>query len=107
MFRGVSKSGSPISRWTTSTPRASSWRARASTSKAVSVPSRLMAAASLIAIGRRSLRYRNLGRPADRAVLEAGGGHGGGVVEVAAVDEDRPAHRPAQAAQVELLELVP
>src|SRR5207248_11068329 len=107
MFFGVSKSGSPISRWTTSTPFASSCRARARTSNAVSVPRRLIADASLIAIGWRSLRYGNLARPADRAVLEAGRGHGLRVVEVAAVDEDRAAHRPAQARQVELLELVP
>src|SRR5688500_3916002 len=40
MCAGVSKSGSPISRWTTSRPFASSARARTSTSNAVSVPSR-------------------------------------------------------------------
>src|SRR5437588_322305 len=39
-WRGVSKSGSPISRWMTSRPRASSARAFTSTSKADSVPIR-------------------------------------------------------------------
>src|SRR5207302_2576844 len=43
---GVSKSGSPISRWTISRPFASSARALARTSKAVSVPSRDMRDAS-------------------------------------------------------------
>src|SRR5712691_926844 len=38
MFGGVGKSGSPISRWTMLRPWASSLRALASTSKAVSVP---------------------------------------------------------------------
>src|SRR5262249_38535302 len=40
MCRGVSKSGSPISKWTTSFPVASKVRALTSTSNAVSVPSR-------------------------------------------------------------------
>ena len=40
MWAGVSKSGSPISRWMTCLPLASSARARPRTSKAVSVPSR-------------------------------------------------------------------
>ena len=40
MWAGVSKSGSPISRWTISRPCRSSARARASTSNADSVPSR-------------------------------------------------------------------
>src|SRR2546425_971065 len=40
MCAGVSKSGSPISRWMTRRPDASSAFARASTSKAVSVPRR-------------------------------------------------------------------
>src|SRR5260370_3045144 len=46
-FAGVSKSGSPISRWTTSLPCASKARARASTSKAVSVPRPAIRLASL------------------------------------------------------------
>src|SRR5580765_499126 len=46
MNRGVVKSGSPISRWITRRPCSSSARARASTSKAVSVPSRASPAAS-------------------------------------------------------------
>src|SRR3954452_6412877 len=45
MFRGVVKSGSPISRWMTRRPCSSSARARASTSNAVSVPSRARPAA--------------------------------------------------------------
>ena len=45
-LRGVSKSGSPISRWMTSRPVASSARARAAASKAVSVPIRSMRLAS-------------------------------------------------------------
>src|SRR5262245_11011378 len=44
MYAGVSKSGSPISRWITDFPWASSARARASTSNAVSVPRRDMRA---------------------------------------------------------------
>src|SRR5438045_7039655 len=40
MWEGVSKSGSPISRWMTLRPSASSARARARTSKADSVPRR-------------------------------------------------------------------
>ena len=43
---GVAASGSPISRWTTSTPAASSARALASTSNADSVPSLCMRSAS-------------------------------------------------------------
>src|SRR5260370_41341545 len=39
---GVSKSGSPISRWTMSCPLASRARARTNVSKAVSVPRRVM-----------------------------------------------------------------
>src|SRR4051812_45075484 len=114
MFFGVSKSGSPISRCTTSLPSASSARARASTSKAVSVPSRLMDAASLKAIVSSlsggmagASRDRDAGRTPDRAVLEAGLGHRLGVVQVAAVDHDRLAQRAAQPLEVELLELVP
>src|SRR5258706_11650300 len=45
MFIGVSKSGSPISRWTMSFPCASRARALARTSNAVSVPRRLMRSA--------------------------------------------------------------
>src|SRR5919108_5199050 len=48
MWAGVAASGSPISRWTTSTPAASSARALASTSKADSVPSRAMRSASFM-----------------------------------------------------------
>src|SRR3954471_21707981 len=46
MCPGVPKSGSPISRWMTRRPDASSAFARASTSNAVSVPSRPMLSAS-------------------------------------------------------------
>ena len=46
MCGGVSASGSPISRWTTSTPAASSALALASTSNADSVPSLAMRSAS-------------------------------------------------------------
>src|SRR3990170_1216454 len=61
MLLGVSKSGSPISRWMTDFPLASSCLARASTLNAVSVPRRDIAEASLdwarVAIG--LLRIRN------------------------------------------------
>src|SRR5690242_4859954 len=50
MCAGVPKSGSPISRWITRRPDASSAFARASTSNAVSVPSRPMLSASLSAM---------------------------------------------------------
>src|SRR5437764_14389381 len=50
MCSGVPKSGSPISRWITRRPEASSAFARASTSNAVSVPSRPMLSASLSAM---------------------------------------------------------
>src|SRR5438132_14370135 len=46
MLSGVAKSGSPISRWMISRPSASSRRARASTSKAPSVPRRDMRSAN-------------------------------------------------------------
>src|SRR2546430_11807239 len=46
MLSGVAKSGSPISRWTTCLPSASSRRARASTSNALSVPRRSMRSAN-------------------------------------------------------------
>src|SRR5512133_1148747 len=49
MWAGVAASGSPISRWTTSTPAASRARALASTSNADSVPSRAIRSASLTA----------------------------------------------------------
>src|SRR5581483_584433 len=49
MWRGVSKSGSPISRWITSRPWRSSSFARASTLNAVSVPSRARLSASRVA----------------------------------------------------------
>src|SRR5206468_3951535 len=48
MWVGVSKSGSPISRWTTSLPCRSSALARARTSNADSVPSRLMRSATFM-----------------------------------------------------------
>src|SRR5262245_1566221 len=48
MWDGVSKSGSPISRWTMLRPWASSVRARTRTSKAVSVPRRAILCDSLI-----------------------------------------------------------
>src|SRR5439155_4325757 len=48
MWAGVSKSGSPISRWTISRPARSRARVRASTSKADSVPSLAMRPATLI-----------------------------------------------------------
>src|SRR5262245_29210122 len=48
MWAGVSKSGSPISRWITDLPWRSRARARASTSKADSVPSRPMRSATSI-----------------------------------------------------------
>src|SRR5215470_1860245 len=48
MWAGVSKSGSPISRWTTSLPCRSSAFARASTSNADSVPSRDIRSATFI-----------------------------------------------------------
>src|SRR5207244_11136231 len=51
MWAGVSKSGSPISRWTTLLPCRSRARARASTSKAVSVPSRPIRSATRIMTG--------------------------------------------------------
>jgi hypothetical protein len=49
-WAGVSKSGSPISRWMTSAPVASRARALASTSKADSVPSRPMRSASFMPV---------------------------------------------------------
>src|SRR5918998_6516488 len=48
MWDGVAASGSPISRWTTSTPAASSALALARTSKADSVPSSRMRSASFM-----------------------------------------------------------
>src|SRR5579859_2846196 len=48
MLSGVAKSGSPISRWTTCLPSASSRRALASTSNAPSVPKRDMRSAKRI-----------------------------------------------------------
>src|SRR5712692_5397399 len=48
MWAGVSKSGSPISRWTISLPCRSRALARASTSKADSVPSRDMRSAKFM-----------------------------------------------------------
>src|SRR4030088_3021793 len=48
MLSGVAKSGSPISRWTMRLPSASSRRALASTSKAPSVPNRVMRSAKRI-----------------------------------------------------------
>src|SRR5690242_6313225 len=50
MLSGVAKSGSPISRWTTRLPSASSFRARARTSNAPSVPRRDMRSAKRIAV---------------------------------------------------------
>src|SRR5512132_2273667 len=50
MWAGVAASGSPISRWTTSTPAASSARALASTSNADSVPSLPMRSASFMTV---------------------------------------------------------
>src|SRR6266852_764392 len=48
IWAGVSKSGSPISRWSISLPCRSSALARASTSKADSVPSRDMRSATFM-----------------------------------------------------------
>src|SRR5256885_4085931 len=64
MLSGVAKSGSPISRWTIFLPSASSLRARASTSNAPSVPSRVMRSANLM------LTLRMLRK--DEVELEAG-----------------------------------
>src|SRR5256714_3467178 len=50
MLSGVAKSGSPISRCTMRLPSASSFRARASTSKAPSVPSRDIRSANRTAV---------------------------------------------------------
>jgi len=50
MFSGVGKSGSPISRWMTFLPCASSIRALARTSKAPSVPRFCIRFANLIVI---------------------------------------------------------
>src|SRR5215475_15382708 len=50
MCLGVSKSGSPISRWTISRPARSSCLARASTSKADSVPSRAIRGATFMSV---------------------------------------------------------
>src|SRR5439155_11440186 len=69
MCAGVSKSGSPISRWTISRPARSSALARASTSNADSVPSLAIRAATLMAClsqathGGRVLTLRCKGRP--------------------------------------------
>src|SRR5258707_13418772 len=52
MLSGVAKSGSPISRWTMRLPSASRRRALARTSNALSVPSRDMRSANLIATER-------------------------------------------------------
>src|SRR5258706_15796118 len=52
MLSGVAKSGSPISRWTILLPSASSRRAFARTSKALSVPRCDMRSANLIATER-------------------------------------------------------
>src|SRR3954466_6760265 len=51
-WAGVAKSGSPISRWTTSRPARSSSRARARAANAPSVPRRSAAGAALGAAGR-------------------------------------------------------
>src|SRR5438034_11232059 len=117
MFAGVSKSGSPISRWMTSTPVASIWRARASTSNAVSVPSRLIALASFMAMSsltlpsrqreEHELRDRNPAGAPNGSVLETGGRHRLGVVQVASVDQHGPVHSAAEPPEIELLELVP
>src|SRR3982074_3182168 len=48
MLSGVEKSGSPISRWTMRLPSASRRRAFASTSKALSVPRRVIRSANLM-----------------------------------------------------------
>src|SRR4029450_4294533 len=48
VWAGVGAWASPIARWSTSTPAASSARARASTSNADSVPRRAMRSASLM-----------------------------------------------------------
>src|SRR5689334_11713162 len=107
MFFGVSKSGSPIWRWMTERPWASSALARASTSNAVSVPRRLIADASLMAKGTTPLRYRDSCWAADRAVLEARRGHCLRVVQIPPVYEDGTPHRAADARHVQVLELVP
>src|SRR4029453_2631384 len=83
MWAGVAASGSPISRWTTSTPAASRARALASTSNADSVPSRAMRSASLMgAATPGSVRARLLVADALDHVEEGEGGEGLGEVVV-------------------------
>src|SRR5262245_36835714 len=84
MCAGVSKSGSPISRWMTSFPCRSSSRARARTENAVSVPSRsrlaanpgvtvaLIGAASILRAGLLPAVLTGKGLATDRARILAG-----------------------------------
>src|SRR5207237_181983 len=71
MFGGVGKSGSPISRWTISRPWASSLRALASTSKAVSVPISPMRCANFMPLSSHAERAQValVGHPADADIL--------------------------------------
>src|SRR5690348_13628454 len=71
MFGGVGKSGSPISRWTIFRPWASSLRAFASTSKAVSVPISSMRRASFMPLSSHAERAQvaAIGRPVDAHIL--------------------------------------
>src|SRR5262245_19798907 len=69
MWAGVSKSGSPISRWMISRPARSRARARASTSKADSVPSLdIRVATSMVSFPFASVRAV-VSRPYDRAII--------------------------------------
>src|ERR1700731_4262828 len=75
MFGGVGKSGSPISRCTMFRPWASSLRALASTSKAVSVPISLIRRANFITASSSHAERTEVaanGQPADHDILDAG-----------------------------------
>src|SRR3989442_10326782 len=71
MFGGVGKSGSPISRWTMLRPWASSLRALASTSKAVSVPISPMRRANFMPLSSHAegAEVAPVGHPADAHIL--------------------------------------
>src|SRR5881398_2152119 len=73
MFGGVGKSGSPISRWTMLRPCASSLRALARTSNAVSVPISSMRRANFMPLSSHAERTEValVGRPVDANILDA------------------------------------
>src|SRR5258708_5333034 len=106
MWGAVGKSGSPISRWMTLAPAASMALARASTSKADSVPSLLMRSARGNAVMAVMIRLGCSGSRATRAVPASPAspirdGHALGVGTRAAAERTTtmPAHAPISPAQ--------